>query len=446
MRALEDLQAAVRDPGSRRYLTEAVRAYQAGAFRPAIVGIWVAVALDLVNKIREIAASGEGEARSFVEGLDRAVISGNVEHVAKLERDLLEVCRDKFELLIDREVDELERLRRDRHVCAHPAFVRPDEVFEPTPELVRVHLGTAVDAVLSKGPTPGKKAIERFRHEIDGTAFPNNLDDLCEYLRERYFERGKSSLRRGLAELIVKVAINPPDGDLRRGDRCALAAHALERIQPELLSHALNKVVKNKEEGLGLTATELIRFAGALGDLDLAWLALPASSHSRVRAAVEAADLGSLLDHGLFTRQLPEGIAAVVNSRREHLNVGNLMDVVTQNPELSFTQAAIKVFADSGSFRAAEANMARLILPIAKEMSASDIKSIIAIFVHNNQIHFASGMPDLMLKFFHSTVGHFTECATDWYTLSAAMQSFDQAGGYYSYPDLREAIDSEPPF
>ncbi|MEO3775462.1 hypothetical protein ABGB16_01145 [Micromonospora sp. B11E3] len=143
MRALEDLQAAVRDAGSKRYLTEAVRAYQAGAFRPAIVATWVAVALDLVNKIREIAGTGEGEARDFVEGLDRAITSGNVEHVAKVERDLLHLCRDKFELLSDREVDELERLRKDRHVCAHPAFVRPDEVFEPTPELVRVHLGTA---------------------------------------------------------------------------------------------------------------------------------------------------------------------------------------------------------------------------------------------------------------------------------------------------------------
>lgn len=446
MRALEDLQAAVRDPGSRRYLTEAVRAYQAGAFRPAIVGTWVAVALDLVNKIREIAAAGEGEARSFVEGLNRAIASGNVEHVAKLERDLLEVCRDKFELLSDREVEELERLRKDRHVCAHPAFVRPDEVFEPTPELVRVHLGTAVDAVLSKGPTPGKKAIERFRQEVDGTTFPNNIDDLCDYLRERYFERGKSSLRRGLAELIVKVAISPPDGDLRRGDRCALAAHALERIEPDLLSDALNKIVKGKEEGPGLTATELIRFAGALGDLDLAWLALPASSHHRVKAAVEAADLRSLLDHGVFTRRLPDGIAAAVNGRRENLNVANLVEVVSENPDLSFTQAAIKVFEDSGNFRSAESNMARMILPIAKEMSPSDVKSVIAAFIDNNQIHFASGMPDMMLKFFNSTRGHFTECVTEWYTLREAVQSFDRAGGYYSYSELQEAIYSEPPF
>lgn len=446
MRAVEDLQASVRDSTSKRYLTEAVRAYEAGAFRPAIVATWVAVVLDLVNKIREIASTGEGDAKRFVDDLDRAIRTNNVNSVAALERGLLETCRDKFELLTEREVDELDRLRRDRHVCAHPAFVRPEDVFEPTPELVRLHIGTAVDAVLSKGPTPGRKAIDRFRQEVDGQAFPTSLDDLCDYLRERYFQRGKASLRRGLAELIIKVSINPPESDLKRGDRCALAAHALDRIEPTLLLEALNKVVKGKEEGLGLSELELIRFAGALGDLDLAWMALPESSHHRVKAAVEGADLGTLLDHGLFVRRLPQSLSAVVDARREQLGVGDLLSVVSQNPDLDYRQAAIKTFAESGSFRSAEVNMSRLIMPIAREMRDSDIRSVLSAFMANNQIHRASQMPDLMVKFFNATTSRFSECVTEWFSLQQFVRSLDADGGYYSYPALQEAIDSEPPF
>lgn len=225
-----------------------------------------------------------------------------------------------------------------------------------------------------------------------------------------------------------------------------MAAAVLERIEPDLLTYALDRVVKSKEEGLGLTPTELIRFAGALGDLELAWRALPPSSHHRVKAAVEGAELRSLLDHGLFTRRLPTEIANIVNERRERLNVGNLLDVASLNPGLNFTQAAIKVFSESKSFRTAEENMDRLILPVAREMSVGDVKSVIAAFIANNQIHFASGMPDLMLKFFNLTLGRFTECSTEWWGLREAVQSFDKAGGYYSYPHLQEAIISEPPF
>ena len=58
---------------------------------------------------------------------------------------------------------QLERLREDRHLCAHPAFSAEALLFEPTPELVRMHLVNAVDlgvgdvktdyaAILAKAP------------------------------------------------------------------------------------------------------------------------------------------------------------------------------------------------------------------------------------------------------------------------------------------------------
>jgi hypothetical protein len=70
MAGVEDLVDAVQDDRSRRYLAEAVHAYQAGAHRPAIIAIWVAVALDLVAKIRELADDGDGAARAFVASID----------------------------------------------------------------------------------------------------------------------------------------------------------------------------------------------------------------------------------------------------------------------------------------------------------------------------------------------------------------------------------------
>jgi hypothetical protein len=446
VRALEDLQNQVRDPESRRYLAEAIRAYQAGALRSAIVAIWVSVALDLVAKIRELATQGEKAAISYIEGLDRAVQRGDIDQLVQVERNLLTISRDSFELIDAREQVELERLRLDRHVCAHPAFVKPEEVFDPTPELVRVHIATAVDSVLARVPSPGKKAIDRFRLEIDQDTFPQDPQILADYLRERFFERGKSSLRRGLAELIVKGSIDPPEGDLRRSNRCALAAHALDRIEPELLKAALMRVVRAREEGPGLSQVELVRFAGMLGDLSVSWQVLPTTSHHRVMAAIENASVAHLVDHGLFTRRLPEEYASVVRRRQEELSVADLQETVTQNPDLSYMEAAVKMLAESGSFRQAERNMERHILPVAHQMDVPDIRRVLDAFRDNRQIHFASKMPDLMLDFFHRTTQHYLGCYFDWLAVQEGVAALDTKGGYYSYPGLSKAIDDQVPF
>ena len=162
----EDLLNEVRDRESRRYLEEAIRAYDVGAFRVAIVATWVAVAFDLIAKIRQLAAGGDAGGNDFIRTLDQAIEGDSPNRLLGIERNLLTVAHETFEFIEHRELKELERLRVDRHVCAHPAFVRPTEVFEPPPELVRAHVATAVDAVLSKGPTPGRRAIERFKEEI----------------------------------------------------------------------------------------------------------------------------------------------------------------------------------------------------------------------------------------------------------------------------------------
>jgi hypothetical protein len=92
MRALEDLVNAVRDPRSRRHLEEAVSAYNAGALRAGIISTWVAVALDLTDKIRELADTGDGAAADYVRRLDDAIRDDNLATLQQIERDLLKAA------------------------------------------------------------------------------------------------------------------------------------------------------------------------------------------------------------------------------------------------------------------------------------------------------------------------------------------------------------------
>lgn len=99
MRDLETLTASVRDEATRAQVVEVVRAYQAGAFRAAIISTWVAVALDLVSKLRELAADGDAAAAAEVATLDGAIAGGNLGTLQKFENNLLTLAKDTFELI-----------------------------------------------------------------------------------------------------------------------------------------------------------------------------------------------------------------------------------------------------------------------------------------------------------------------------------------------------------
>ena len=445
MRALEDLLNEVRDRESRGYLEEAVRAYHAGAFRSAIVAAWTSVAYDVIRKIRQLADDGDGAARDYVRGLDNAIAAGNTNLLQEIERNLLKVSHETFEFIDNRELLELNRLHDDRNMCAHPAFVRPSEIFVPTPELVRLHLATATDTVLSKGPTPGKRAIKRFQTEIMQASFPESPERLAPYLRDRYFEPGKSSLRRGLAELIVKgcLATPTPGGtglDQKMARRCALCAHALERIQPVLLEDALSAVVTKREESTGLSDDELLRFTANLGDMQLAWQALPDASHARVYAVLKSAGVQRLVDSGVFGCALIAEALESVDARLGELDDVQLAEVIGLAPDARrFGQAAIGALVRATTHDAAAGAMQTLVLPLAVMLIPDQVRAVLGSLQDNPQVRMAAAMPPLFNEFFDATAATFTDCYEDWLTLVqwlADTAPRRDPSGPLGYPEL----------
>jgi len=441
VRAVEDLVGAVRDHETRRLLGEAVRAYHAGALRSAINATWVVLAADLIAKIRELAGDGDPGAVAFVGKLDQAIATANVAVLQRIEHELLVTARDEFELIGSREFAELERLHTDRHICAHPAFVAAEQVFEPSPELVRAHMAAAVNAVLAHPPTPGKRAVARFTEEITTGSLPDTLDQLTPYLRDRYFDRAKTSLRSNVALLIIKGCIDPPDAQERVAQRCALAAHALDRIDPGLLADALNRVVRRREEGTGLPDVQLLRMVGTLGDLGPAWSAIPESSRPRVQAVLRSAPVPQLVTYGAFNRTLPPDVAAIVDVRAvEVTDRDTLAAVIAIQPSPLFFPAALRETKASLGYRSAEANMEQLILPFAPVLTAEQLVQVLSAVESNNQLHHAARMPSFMVNLFTETLRLWPQTADAWRALCRFFLEHDPADGYYTYPDLQALV------
>jgi hypothetical protein len=143
---LDILLTKVRNPQSRTYFLDAVRAYKAGALRASLTAAWVAIAYDLIAKYRELSAMGDAAATAFLQSWDNATAIRDIRQLLQLEGRILEDAADNTQAISQIAGRQLERLREDRHLCAHPAFSAEALLFEPTPELVRICLLYTSDA------------------------------------------------------------------------------------------------------------------------------------------------------------------------------------------------------------------------------------------------------------------------------------------------------------
>ena len=80
---LDELVLLCRNQDSRELIREAVLCYKAGAFRSAIVNTWIAVAFDLVEKLRELALGGDKQAEQEVDHFEMIQASRNLPEALK---------------------------------------------------------------------------------------------------------------------------------------------------------------------------------------------------------------------------------------------------------------------------------------------------------------------------------------------------------------------------
>src|SRR6266436_4422886 len=70
---LDELVLMVRDRNSRAYIGEAITTYRSRSYRSALLATWIAVAFDIISKIRELEVQGDPAAGAFVAVLDNAI-------------------------------------------------------------------------------------------------------------------------------------------------------------------------------------------------------------------------------------------------------------------------------------------------------------------------------------------------------------------------------------
>lgn len=205
---LDELVLKCRDQKAKSYIREAVACYKAGAFRSAIVSTWIAVSFDILDKLKELSLAGDKEAERQIESFDKARRIGDVANSLKFEREILVVCRDKLELISHVEFIDLNRLQEDRNRCAHPSMASDGEVFNPSAELARMHIRSAVEHLLQYPPAQGKYALDSLTSEVESEYFPTDVKKAVVAFESSPLNKARDSLIRNFTIVLLKKLIN----------------------------------------------------------------------------------------------------------------------------------------------------------------------------------------------------------------------------------------------
>ena len=425
---LDILLTRIRDSRSRVYFHDAVKAYKAGALRAALSSAWVAVVYDLITKFRELSTSGDLAATTFLTKWDAATANGNTRKLLELETNIITEATE-VQLLDPLAETHLYRLREDRNLCAHPAFSDEAKLFEPSPELVRCHLVSAIDLVLSQTPLQGKAIFDQFNADVQSPGFPTEQLTIQEYVEKRYLRRTRPHKINNFGIVLAKSLLKgiPAEWENQR-EKIAESLVAIRERAPDAWSELTTGILAILNT---LEPTDRIRAVAFIANFPNFWTQLDSSTQTALIETTKNTTAEDLTDCrlllGVKHPELKEPIVNLINT----LSGDQLRDALRIEALPELWPAALEYYEDSGSFRGSESNFQSLIAPFSGKMSTEQFGALFSAVANNGQNWNAAGTPRLLLSILKNTSGE------NWPT-------FESRNELFCALDKRFAFEGDP--
>ncbi|MYN40328.1 hypothetical protein GTP55_13180 [Duganella sp. FT109W] len=201
--------------------------------------------------------------RSGPEGLKRAL---------EFERGLLNVAKEKFELISPLEHSDLLRLQEDRNRCAHPSLTNDEKPYSPPAELARLHIHSAITHLLQHPPAQGKYALARVIADVTSEYFPTDEKRAKVSLLGGPLKKPKESLTANFIVLLLKGLLDKQHGHKQRQRyfSALMATAALHHVTYEkTLKGKLNSIcASTTDDDLNLMSSLVMKVPDIWNHLD----------------------------------------------------------------------------------------------------------------------------------------------------------------------------------
>ncbi|QTO47061.1 hypothetical protein [Burkholderia latens] len=376
---IDVLALQCRSDSSRQYIEEAIRCYRAGAYRAAIVSTWVAVAFDLVDKIRELTLNGNVNATELntrFENYIKQIDEGNEQgtrSALEFERDILSICRDKFEFFDVHQYTDLERLRDDRHRCAHPSFQRTGHPYQPSAEQARLHIRNAITHVLSLPPVHGRAAIATLVTLVKSEYFPDEDERAAKRLRDSPIGRPTPSLIHGFVDTLIFGFVTRDDA-LFGVWQVGTALRALFRMFPADVEARAKKQIQSALKNV--SDADLSYAVALMTKVMWVWDGLDQPTKDKVVMFVNNCPTDDIIGGLHLLYEIP-ALRPSVLVRTNLLSKDQLATAIEVGIGELAVPRAIELLSETKSWNDANEIIMRLIMPTFPYMKQEDIKRII---------------------------------------------------------------------
>ncbi|PZG12734.1 hypothetical protein C1I95_25220 [Micromonospora craterilacus] len=406
---------------------------------------------DLIDKIVRLADDGDGDARTFqakVEGAQSAGLApASVKTMQEIERGLLDLAV-QFELIDAISQRELNRLREDRHLCAHPSLRSLGEAYDPRPETARAHLAIALDALLTQPPSQGRRVLEEFKQHLCDPLFAASPT----HITATFLHRTRRVARRKIVDLAVKHAIRelPPDlgasvDPITLADRMAQCVHAFADADRDLIREILPKSLDHLAT---LPGDQVLRAVARLGDLDVFWEQISDPIAERLDGLVDGlaptghealpdahAEVLAMARVDLARQRLPRLQGAV-----DRLGTDNRATVMARKPHQYFVRHVPQLLAEAGGWRQAEHVTRLAVIPYGPLLDTELLDQTLTNWAANKQCRTAGDMLQHAVDLHRATTHLGAAGEAEWRRFLNTVRTLEDAESYYRYVELEAAM------
>ena len=388
---LEELCLKCRDQKARSYIEEAVNCYKAGAFRASIVSTYTAILYDLIDKFRDLALSGDQEAKKQYDAFERASQSGDFAASMKFERDVLDVAHSKLQLVSNNELLDLLRIKEDRNRCAHPTITMDGNVFHPSGALARNHIRVAVESLLQHRPAQGKAAIKSIIQTLDSEFFPSGEKDVNQTLKKTALANGRDSLIRNFTVVCLKAMLKS-NMDYRNYINYAKALLFVfdnhHEIYTATITSKLNVIIRDLPDGELSRATKFLIVTKTTHEF------LEDDVVAKIKTYIARADASKINLEGSLKIPI---LADTVKARIKRLSLDEIKDMWLFSSD-EVLDRVLTFYGGAGSFDEAN-SIGKVLIESFWDFDTGRAKKVIEIAKNNTQISGSHEFARLMEKF-----------------------------------------------
>jgi hypothetical protein len=377
---LDELILSCRTDKSKEYISEAVACYRAGAYRAVIVNTWIAIVYDLIDKMRELAAGGDGAAKKLIDDFEKhqkQINEGNeqaIKYSLEFERNILKTAKEEMEFFDQQQLVDLSRLREDRHRCAHPSFHHIDEPYRPSAEQARMHLRNAIKHVLSQRPVQGKAAIKNIVTIVGSNYFPTDPEKAVIQLEKSEFSNPKASL---VKNLIDKLMFGYFDNEsrLKFSHKTIAAIRAVILMQREIaegrVATQINRIF------IDVADINLVHAVGLALEIPEAACSLDQASRDKAKNFIQTGPPNSVISILRLAMHMVEFQESCIN-RISSLELNDLSDGIL-NYQLGklAVDRAITLYENVRNWESANSVAEKAIIPLVTVLTKDELSRIL---------------------------------------------------------------------